>query len=159
MPTYVYKFIDTGETIEVQQAFSDDALTHAKHPATGENLKVKKVFTPVGVTFKGGGFYKTDSRGGKSNVVVDRARTSSESSSSSTSSDSGTQLDHVRHSCVVRLVVDVQEVRHARRHPPRPLPPATDPAGRPIHSAPTSPESFTDWSWEVGCTCSPVFAS
>ncbi|MEN9802284.1 MAG: hypothetical protein RLZ37_1409, partial [Actinomycetota bacterium] len=25
MPTYVYKFIDTGETIEVQQAFTDDA--------------------------------------------------------------------------------------------------------------------------------------
>jgi predicted nucleic acid-binding Zn ribbon protein len=29
-------------------------------------MAVKKVFTPVGVTFKGGGFYKTDSRGGKS---------------------------------------------------------------------------------------------
>ena len=27
MPTYVYKFIESGETIEVQQAFSDDALT------------------------------------------------------------------------------------------------------------------------------------
>ena len=27
MPTYVYKFVDTGETIEVQQAFTDDALT------------------------------------------------------------------------------------------------------------------------------------
>ncbi|MEY2446270.1 MAG: hypothetical protein QOE00_2850, partial [Ilumatobacteraceae bacterium] len=66
MPTYVYKFIDTGETIEVQQAFTDDALTHATHPQTGEKLKVKKVFTPVGVTFRGGGFYKTDSRGGKS---------------------------------------------------------------------------------------------
>ena len=37
MPTYVYKFIDTGETIEVQQAFTDDALTEAEHPATGKN--------------------------------------------------------------------------------------------------------------------------
>ena len=27
MPTYVYKFTETGETIEVQQAFTDDALT------------------------------------------------------------------------------------------------------------------------------------
>ena len=89
MPTYVYKFIDTGETIEVQQAFTDNALTHAKHPATGASLKVKKVFTPVGVTFKGGGFYKTDSRGGKSKSSS--STTSSESSSSSsTSSDSGT---------------------------------------------------------------------
>ena len=35
MPTYVYKFLDTGETIEVQQAFTDDALTEAPHPADG----------------------------------------------------------------------------------------------------------------------------
>ena len=91
MPTYVYKFIDTGETIEVQQAFTDDALTHAEHPATGQQLKVKKVFTPVGVTFKGGGFYKTDSRGGKSKSSSSTTTTSTESSSTSTgSSDSST---------------------------------------------------------------------
>jgi len=66
MPTYVYRFVDSGETIEVQQAFSDDPLTEAIHPGTGEVKAVKKVFTPVGVTFKGGGFYKTDSRGGSS---------------------------------------------------------------------------------------------
>jgi predicted nucleic acid-binding Zn ribbon protein len=82
MPTYVYKFIDTGETIEVQQAFTDDALTEAVHPTTGATMSVKKVFTPVGVTFKGGGFYKTDSRGGKSST--------SSSSSTSTSTDSST---------------------------------------------------------------------
>jgi predicted nucleic acid-binding Zn ribbon protein len=82
MPTYVYKFIDTGETIEVQQAFTDEALTEAVHPTTGATMAVKKVFTPVGVTFKGGGFYKTDSRGGKS--------TSSTSTSSASSTDSGT---------------------------------------------------------------------
>ena len=82
MPTYVYKFIDTGETIEVQQAFSDDALTHAEHPTTGEKMQVKKVFTPVGVTFRGGGFYKTDSRGGGKS----KSSTSSSSESSSTSS-------------------------------------------------------------------------
>ena len=86
MPTYVYKFIDTGETIEVQQAFTDDALTHAKHPATGKKLKVKKVFTPVGVTFKGGGFYKTDSRGGKSKASTSTTTTSTDSASSGTSS-------------------------------------------------------------------------
>ena len=101
MPTYVYKFIDTGETIEVQQAFTDDALTHAKHPATGKKLKVKKVFTPVGVTFRGGGFYKTDSRGGKSKSAssngsatsdssTSTSSTSSTSSSTSSSGDSGT---------------------------------------------------------------------
>ena len=79
MPTYVYKFIETGETIEIQQAFTDDALTEAQHPTDGTMRPVKKVFQPVGVTFKGGGFYKTDSRGG-----------SSGSSSSSTSSGDST---------------------------------------------------------------------
>ena len=79
MPTYVYKFTDTGETIEVQQAFTDDALTEYPHPSDGTPRAVKKVFQPVGVTFKGGGFYKTDSRGG-----------SSGSSSSSTSSGDST---------------------------------------------------------------------
>ena len=62
MPTYVYKFIDTGETIEVQQAFNDPTLTENLHPVTGATMPVKKVFLPVGVTFKGTGFYKTDSR-------------------------------------------------------------------------------------------------
>ena len=36
MPTYVYRFVDTGETIEVQQSFTDAALTEATHPGTGE---------------------------------------------------------------------------------------------------------------------------
>jgi len=81
MPTYVYKFIDTGETIEIQQAFTDDALTEARHPGDGTMRPVKKVFQPVGVTFKGGGFYKTDSKGSGSS-------SSSSSSSSSTSSES-----------------------------------------------------------------------
>jgi predicted nucleic acid-binding Zn ribbon protein len=66
MPIYVYKFVETGETIEIQQAFTDDALTQAEHPTSGELMSVKKVFQPVGVTFKGGGFYKTDSRGNSS---------------------------------------------------------------------------------------------
>ena len=66
MPTYVYKFVETGETIDVQQAFTDDALSEAVHPSSGHKMQVKKVFQPVGVTFKGGGFYKTDSRGGSS---------------------------------------------------------------------------------------------
>ena len=84
MPTYVYKFIDTGETIEVQQSFADDALTEAVHPGSGATMPVKKVFLPVGVTFKGGGFYKTDSRGSSS-----ATKSSSSSSSTSSSSDSG----------------------------------------------------------------------
>ncbi|MFM7263242.1 MAG: FmdB family zinc ribbon protein [Acidimicrobiales bacterium] len=92
MPTYVYKFIETGETIEVQQAFTDEALTEATHPVDGTVRPVKKVFTPIGVTFKGGGFYKTDSAGskssGSSSASSDSSSASSDSVSSSSSSDS-----------------------------------------------------------------------
>ncbi len=107
MPTYVYKFVDTGETIEVQQSFDDSPLTEATHPTTGAVMPVRKVFTPVGVTFKGGGFYKTDSRGKaaggkrkdeKSSTATDSSTTSEKSSastdsSSSSSSSSSTSKD------------------------------------------------------------------
>ena len=88
MPTYVYKFIETGETIEVQQAFTDDALTEAQHPVDGTMRPVKKVFTPIGVTFKGGGFYKTDSGGSASKSSASPASSDSSSGSSSTDSSS-----------------------------------------------------------------------
>ena len=106
MPTYVYKFVDTGETIEVQQSFDDSPLTEATHPATGDVMPVRKVFTPVGVTFKGGGFYKTDSRGKsgggkpkdeKSSTSTDTSKTSGtgsgSSDSASTSSSASTSKD------------------------------------------------------------------
>jgi predicted nucleic acid-binding Zn ribbon protein len=104
MPTYVYKFVKTGETIEVQHAFTDPALTEAKHPRTGRRMAVKKVFTPVGVTFKGNGFYKNDSRGSKStakssgadgagskdHASKDGGSSGSDSSGTSSSKDSST---------------------------------------------------------------------
>jgi predicted nucleic acid-binding Zn ribbon protein len=96
MPTYVYKFVDTGETIEVQQSFDELPLTEATHPATGEVMPVRKVFTPVGVTFKGGGFYKTDSRGKSSKSGAGKAKdekssTPKESGSSDSSSSSSSE--------------------------------------------------------------------
>ena len=98
MPTYVYRFVDTGETIEVQQSFDEPTLTEAPHPEDGRPRPVKKVFTPVGITFKGNGFYKTDSRGSKSgssssstSKPADTSSSSgSDSSSSSSSSESST---------------------------------------------------------------------
>jgi len=102
MPTYVYKFIDSGETIEIYQAFSEEALTEAPHPSDGKMRKVKKVFTPVGITFKGGGFYKTDSSSqsntgtktgtqtGTNNKTTTDAGASSPSSSSTESSSGST---------------------------------------------------------------------
>jgi predicted nucleic acid-binding Zn ribbon protein len=90
MPTYVYRFVDTGETIEVQQSFADSALTEATHPTTGEVLPVRKVFTPVGVTFKGGGFYKTDSRG-KSTTRAKKDEASSTSKESTSKESTGSK--------------------------------------------------------------------
>jgi predicted nucleic acid-binding Zn ribbon protein len=87
MPTYVYKFLDREGTIEVQQAFTDDALTEAVHPEDGRLHPVKKVFTPVGVSFKGNGFYKNDSRGSKSSTSSSTSKSESSSNGSNGSSD------------------------------------------------------------------------
>jgi len=62
MPTYQYVCTECGEPLEVVQKFSDDPLTVC--PACQGRLR--KVFSPVGVVFKGSGFYKTDSRSGSS---------------------------------------------------------------------------------------------
>jgi predicted nucleic acid-binding Zn ribbon protein len=96
MPTYVYKFIDTDETIEVQQSFTDATLTEYAHPETGESMPVKKVFLPVGVTFKGDGFYKTDSRSSTKKSAASTGDTGSSDSSSksdSSTSDSSAKSD------------------------------------------------------------------
>lgn len=76
MPTYEYRCTECGEELEVVQSFSDDPLTTC--PVCSG--KLRKLFSPVGVVFKGSGFYKNDSRSGKSS-----------SSSSTASSASGTE--------------------------------------------------------------------
>ena len=60
MPTYEYACTECGERLEVVQKFSDDPLTVCE--ACGG--KLRKVFSPVGIVFKGSGFYRTDSRNG-----------------------------------------------------------------------------------------------
>src|SRR3954471_11280045 len=67
MPTYQYACTSCGEELEVVQKFSDDPLTVC--PACAGALR--KVFSPVGVVFKGSGFYKTDSRGAKKPATSD----------------------------------------------------------------------------------------
>jgi len=58
VPTYAYRCTACGHAFDIQQAFSDDALTVC--PECGGALR--KLFSPVGVTFSGSGFYRTDSR-------------------------------------------------------------------------------------------------
>ena len=58
MPTYEYACTKCGHQFEALQSFSDDALTECPE-CKGE---VQKVYSNVGVVFKGSGFYKTESR-------------------------------------------------------------------------------------------------
>ena len=60
MPTYQYMCTDCGEPLEAVQSFTEPSLTVC--PACGGTLR--KVFSAVGVVFKGSGFYRTDSRSG-----------------------------------------------------------------------------------------------
>lgn len=86
MPTYVYRCLQCEERFEVQQSFHDGPVTECR--VCGRS-PVKKVFTPVGVTFKGSGFYRTDSRSsGSKPASTTTSGNGSESSTSTSSSES-----------------------------------------------------------------------
>lgn len=86
MPTYAYTCTACGHAFDIHQAFTDDALTVC--PECGGRLR--KVFSSVGVTFKGSGFYRTDSRSSKSSSTGSTTpATPAKSSDSSNSSSSG----------------------------------------------------------------------
>src|SRR3954468_22532258 len=84
MPTYEYRCKNCGEHIEIVQSFKDDPLTVCPQ-CEGE---LRKVFSPIGISFKGSGFYKTDNRsGGKKSG--DSSSTGKESKSDSKSESKG----------------------------------------------------------------------
>lgn len=87
MPVYEYRCRACGHQFDIQQAFTDDALTVCPE-CEGE---LRKVFAPVGIAFKGSGFYKTDSRSGSSKSSTGAASGSGDSggSSGSESTSSG----------------------------------------------------------------------
>ncbi|MCN9242000.1 FmdB family transcriptional regulator [Streptomyces sp. RY43-2] len=84
MPTYQYQCTACGEGLEAVQKFTDDALTEC--PSCSGRLK--KVFSAVGIVFKGSGFYRNDSRGSSSSSSPASSSKSSSSSASSSSSSS-----------------------------------------------------------------------
>ncbi|MCW2750886.1 MAG: FmdB family transcriptional regulator [Aeromicrobium sp.] len=90
MPTYQYQCTECGEPLEVQQSFTDDALTVCPHCGG----KLRKVFNAVGVVFKGSGFYRNDSRqttsSGEPAKVSSKDSGSKESSTPAKSADSST---------------------------------------------------------------------
>lgn len=83
MPTYSYRCTECDNAFDIQQSFTDDTLTVC--PVCGGRLR--KVFSPIGVSFSGSGFYRTDSR--PTPPSEGSASSSSSDSSSSSSSDSG----------------------------------------------------------------------
>ncbi len=83
MPTYEYACAECGERLEAVQKFSDDPLTVC--PACGGRLR--KLFSPVGIVFKGSGFYRTDSR--SSPVNGSKVNGSAADSSSTSEKSSG----------------------------------------------------------------------
>lgn len=79
MPTYQYQCTECGEGLEAVQKFTDDALTVCPNC----DGRLKKVFSAVGIVFKGSGFYRNDSRGASSSSSPASSSKSADSTSSS----------------------------------------------------------------------------
>lgn len=97
MPTYQYTCTECGEPVEAVQKFTDAPLT----VCTACGGRLRKVFSPVGIVFKGSGFYRTDSRNGaaaapatkEKEKASDSASTSTGDASSSSSSNGSGSAD------------------------------------------------------------------
>jgi putative FmdB family regulatory protein len=95
MPTYEYSCKECGQHLEVVQSFKDDTLSECPH-CSGH---LRKVFSPIGISFKGQGFYKTDNRSGaKAGSKSEKSESTTKSetkgeTSSSSSSDSGSKAE------------------------------------------------------------------
>lgn len=90
MPTYQYACSDCAKPLEVVQSFSDDPLVEC--PACGGRLR--KVFSPVGVVFKGSGFYRTDSRSAQNGKANGKATKDGDGAGSSSGGESsGSKAD------------------------------------------------------------------
>ena len=89
MPIYAYKCKNCDYKFDIRQRFSDDPLTSCPRC---EGL-VRRVISPVGVVFKGSGFYVTDNRNGSGKGYSNGKSKKSEEKSSETSSSSETKAD------------------------------------------------------------------
>ncbi len=90
VPVYEYKCTVCQNHFDIEQSFADDALTTLEgcDVDEGGQHQLKKVFSAVGISFKGDGFYRNDSRGSKSSST-----SSGSLSSSSSASDGGSSSD------------------------------------------------------------------
>jgi putative FmdB family regulatory protein len=67
MPTYVYECSSCSKTYEIEQRITEDALTTCPCGVSGT---IKRVIQPVGIAFKGAGFYVNDSQSNSSSATV-----------------------------------------------------------------------------------------
>ena len=86
VPTYVYRCQQCGQVIERRQSFSDAPLTECES-CQGQ---LQRVLQPVGIIFKGSGFYSTDYRpaGKAANGADEKSKSSEEASTKSESKSS-----------------------------------------------------------------------
>jgi putative FmdB family regulatory protein len=93
MPTYGYRCSQCGHELEVFQSMSAEPLRVCSE--CGGPLR--KLLYPVGISFKGSGFYSTDYRNGgsepKSEGGATKDKDSGSGSTDKASSDSGTKSD------------------------------------------------------------------
>jgi putative FmdB family regulatory protein len=90
VPTYQYACTACDERLEAVQKFTDDPLTTCE--VCGGSLR--KVYSPVGIVFKGSGFYRTDSRNGSGPAKAkDKDKQASGSGDSSSSKGEGPGAD------------------------------------------------------------------
>lgn len=89
MPTYSYRCTECGTAFDIQQAFTDDTLTVCPN-CSGV---LRKIFSPVGVTFSGSGFYRNDSRAAPSSGSSDSSSATASSSEKSASSSSSSSSE------------------------------------------------------------------
>lgn len=82
MPTYQYACNECGHAFEAVQAFSDQPLTTC--PECGKS--VRKIYSNVGIVFKGSGFYKTDSQSKPAAPIKSSEKSAAPNTSTSTTS-------------------------------------------------------------------------
>ncbi|NJP06503.1 MAG: zinc ribbon domain-containing protein [Chloroflexaceae bacterium] len=77
MPTYVYTCDECGKQFEQFQSFKDEPLGQC--PCPNRSQQVRRVFQPVGIVFKGSGWYVTDSRNTNSASTTSKSTVSNDS--------------------------------------------------------------------------------
>jgi putative FmdB family regulatory protein len=89
VPRYQYACTECGHQLEAVQSFTDEPLTECPECAG----RLRKVFSSVGVVFKGSGFYRNDSRSGANGAKSETKSESKAETKSETKAESTTKTD------------------------------------------------------------------